>query len=82
MATMNKASELSDYFVYEEDMGFVAVNCKYCVTCGPFPTWQAAWEYIEQNCKREAAEDASTSVDLRNELERERNGCCSTDGAR
>ena len=63
MATMFTASEPSDYVVYEDDGGFVTVNCKYSVTNGPFPTWQAAWEYIEQNCKREAAEDASASID-------------------
>lgn len=81
MALMMKASEPTDYLVYEDDGGFVAVNLKYKVSTGLYPTLEAAWEYIEQNCKREAAEDAAASIDIPNELEPKRNGCRTIDRA-
>jgi hypothetical protein len=54
------ASTPDDYSVFEDpDCGFFVWNRRYKVTVGGFPTEAAAWQHIEENCKREAAEDAA-----------------------
>jgi hypothetical protein len=60
---MSKASTPDDYGVFKTPQGFfVAVNYRYHVTTGMFPTRDAAWEYVEKNCERDA--DHATNIGI------------------